>query len=132
MGLREACAELHLTQSAISKRLKSLQLDLGVELYKRNQQGIELTDAGRAALSKIELIVKQADDLKQSFRRTIPQKKPPVIVSVASAFSLTRQLLPRLFAGFEKSHAGVQVKCQTGRRTNKSSRWFARGGQRLA
>ena len=114
LGLREAASDLHLTQSAVSKRLKSLQDELGARLYARTRQGIELTDAGRAALTRIEPILKQVDDLKESFRRKIPQEKQPVVFSVAGAFSLGSQFLPSLSARFEKSHASVKVNCHTG------------------
>jgi LysR family transcriptional regulator, carnitine catabolism transcriptional activator len=114
LSVREACADLHLTQSAISKRLKSLQLELGVELYTPNHHGIELTDAGRRALGKIELIVRQAENLKQAFRQTIPKEAQPLVVSIAGAFSLAAQLLPPVIARFEKAQAGVQVLCHTG------------------
>jgi DNA-binding transcriptional LysR family regulator len=67
LGLREASSELHLTQSAVSKRLKSLQLELGAQLYTRTPGGIELTDAGRLALTKIEPILKQVEEFKQNF-----------------------------------------------------------------
>jgi len=114
LGVREACAELHLTQSAVSKRLKSLQDELGVKLYTRNNTGIELTEAGRTALTKITPILKQVDDLREGFRRKIPQEKQPVVFSVAGAFSLGSKLLPSLIARFEKSHAGLTVNCHIG------------------
>ncbi len=114
LGLREASSELHLTQSAVSKRLKSLQDALGAKLYTRNSTGIELTDAGRAALTRIELILKQVDDLQETFRRKVPQEKQPVVFSVAGAFSLGAEFLPTMIARFERSHSGVTVNCHTG------------------
>lgn len=114
LGLRHACDELHLTPTAISKRLKALQDELGVKLCKPNGKGIELTDAGRGVLAKIAAIVKQADELKGTFRRTIPQAQQPFVVCVAGAFSLSSRLLPSIIAHFEKSHAGVQINCHSG------------------
>lgn len=114
LGLRMACDELNVTPTAISKRLKALQDELGAKLYKPTRQGIILTDAGRVALIKIAAIVKQADDLKTYFRRPIPQPQQPVVFSVAGAFSLGAEFLPALSALFETLHAGVQVDCQTG------------------
>lgn len=114
LSLRKAASELHLTQSAISKQLKSLQLQLGVHLYARKGKGIELTEAGRAALTRIGPILKQVDDLQESLRPKIPQEKQPVVFTVAGAFSLGAELLPSMIARFEKSHAGVEVNCHTG------------------
>jgi LysR family carnitine catabolism transcriptional activator len=114
LGLREASSELHLTQSAVSKRLKSLQDALGVKLYTRNSTGIELTEAGRLALNKIAIILKQVDDLRETFRRKLPPEQQPVVFTVAGAFSLGAEFLPALIARFEKTHAGVTVNCHTG------------------
>lgn len=114
LNFRVAASECHLTQSAVSKQMRSLQLELGAKLYARTRQGIELTDAGRVALTKIVAIVKQADELKETFRRTIPQEQQPVVISVAGAFSLGTEFLLSMIARFEKSHAGDQVNCHTG------------------
>jgi LysR family transcriptional regulator, carnitine catabolism transcriptional activator len=113
-GLREASTELHLTQSAVSKRLQSLQEELGVKLYRRSAQGIELTEAGRMALTKIEPILKQINELQQSFQAPAQPKKEPVVFTVAGAFSLAAEFLPSMIARFEKTHAGVSVNCHTG------------------
>jgi len=114
LGLREASSELHLTQSAVSKRLKSLQDALGAKLYTRNSTGIELTEAGHLALNKIAPILKQVEELEATFRRKIPQEQQPIVFSVAGAFSLGAELLPSMIARYEKSHAGVTVNCHTG------------------
>ena len=114
LGLREASIELHLTQSAISKRLKSLQDALGAKLYARTRQGIQLTDSGRAALTRVESILKQVDDLQEIFRRKVPKETQQVVFTVGGAFSLGAEFLPSLIARFEKSHSGVKVNCHTG------------------
>ena len=41
-----AARELHLTQSAISRQVKSLEEQLGVELFVRERQTVRLSDAG--------------------------------------------------------------------------------------
>jgi LysR family carnitine catabolism transcriptional activator len=113
-SFREASSELHLTPSAVSKQLKSLQLKLGAKLYTRNSKGIELTNVGRAALTKIEPIFKQVEDLKEIFRSKIRQVRQPAVLSVAAAFSLAVKIFPSIIARFERSHADVEVNCHTG------------------
>ncbi|WP_240375980.1 LysR family transcriptional regulator [Bacillus piscicola] len=49
-SLRSAAESLNLTQSAISKKIKSIEKDLEVTLYNRNNRGITLTDEGREFL----------------------------------------------------------------------------------
>ena len=43
---RQAAEELHLTHSAVSHRIRSLEERLGMTLFER-QNGVSLTDAGR-------------------------------------------------------------------------------------
>jgi len=114
LRLQPACDDLHLTPTAISKRLKALQDELGVKLCKPTRRGIELTDAGHGALTKIAAIVEQADELKASFGAANPQGQPAEIINVGAAFSLGAVLLPALITRFEKSHAGVHLRCHFG------------------
>lgn len=47
LNITHAAAELHLTQQAVSSTIKTMERDLGVELFTRAGRRIELTDAGR-------------------------------------------------------------------------------------
>ena len=114
LGLRQASDELHITPTAISKRLKALQEELGVKLYKPSAKGIELTATGRVALVKMLAIIQQAEEMKESLRRAAPKEQQAEEFSVAGAFSLGAEFLPALIELFEKLHAGVQVNCHTG------------------
>src|SRR6266498_4014314 len=49
-NVSRAADALFLTQPAVTARLKSLETDLGVELFVRSARGMTLTDAGRAFL----------------------------------------------------------------------------------
>src|SRR5436190_21804675 len=49
-NVSRAAEALFLTQPALTARLKSLESDLGVELFVRSARGMKLTDAGRAFL----------------------------------------------------------------------------------
>jgi DNA-binding transcriptional LysR family regulator len=48
--LTRACEQLHLTQSAVSKQIKSFEDELGVLLFERQASGMSLTGAGRRLL----------------------------------------------------------------------------------
>ena len=45
-----AAAQLHASQPAISARIATLEEDLGVKLFKRDQSGTKLTARGRQLL----------------------------------------------------------------------------------
>ncbi|MBS1482046.1 MAG: LysR family transcriptional regulator, partial [Clostridium sp.] len=50
MNFSTAAEELYLSQSSLSKRIKSLETKLDMELFIRHPRTIELTEAGKAIL----------------------------------------------------------------------------------
>jgi LysR family glycine cleavage system transcriptional activator len=53
LSFKEAAAELHITQAAVSHQVKSLEEYLGVQLFHRAARGVQLTEASRACLPKL-------------------------------------------------------------------------------
>lgn len=60
----KAAARLHITQPTLSKTIKSLEEELGVELFNREGKRIELTDAGRAIEVQARSIVESFHNLR--------------------------------------------------------------------
>lgn len=88
-----AAEALGLTQSAISQRIKGLELELGVQLFRREHRGVALTNEGLRLLSVVEPAMKQ---MQNSVASLLERKlKPRVRISADFAFS-TFWLLPRL------------------------------------
>jgi LysR family transcriptional regulator, glycine cleavage system transcriptional activator len=48
-----AALELHVTQSAVSQRIRGLELELGARLYHRLPRGLRATDQGRALADSV-------------------------------------------------------------------------------
>ena len=88
-----AAEALGLTQSAVSQRIKGLEIELGVVLFKREHRGVTLTNEGLRLLSVVEPAMKQ---MQNSVASLLERKlKPRVRISADFAFS-TFWLLPRL------------------------------------
>ena len=49
-NITHAADKLYMTQSALSKRIKALEQELGVEIVLRSRQGIRFTPAGEQVL----------------------------------------------------------------------------------
>ena len=67
-SLAKTARGMHVSPSSVSQRLKSLENDFGVKLYKRNKDGIELTSAGRTVLSTANQVLHQLDTLRQTLK----------------------------------------------------------------
>lgn len=50
-NITHAADKLYMTQSALSKRIKSMEQELGVEILLRSRQGIRFTPAGERCWS---------------------------------------------------------------------------------
>ena len=51
-NITHAADKLYMTQSALSKRIKSMEQELGVEILLRSRQGIRFTPAEKRCMSK--------------------------------------------------------------------------------
>jgi DNA-binding transcriptional LysR family regulator len=57
LSFSRAAARLHITQPALSKQIHDLESHLGVPLFERDNQGVELTEACRAFIEEARLSV---------------------------------------------------------------------------
>ena len=64
-----AAARLHLSQTAVSHRMRKLEESLGVELVVRTSRGIALTEAGNALLPRARSAVQQLEVSFDDVRR---------------------------------------------------------------
>jgi len=67
-SVSEGATQLHLTQPAVSKRLASLEQQLGTALFNRIGRRLQLTDAGRALLPRARHILNEISDTERELR----------------------------------------------------------------
>jgi len=98
---------LGLTQSSVSQRIKGLEADLGVVLFKREHRGVSLTNEGLRLLNAVSPAMRQ---MGYAVGSLIERKsKPRVRISADFAFS-TFWLLPRL--GHLREEIGDEIEIQ--------------------
>ncbi len=105
-----AADELNVTQSAISHQVKRLEAFLGVQLYRRAPQGIELTSAGQSYLEELTGIM---DRLDASTRRLRGPEQPALVRIRATPAFTTRWLLPRMHR-FQAEHPDLDYDISIG------------------
>lgn len=88
-----AAEVLGISQSAISQRIRGLELELGVMLFRREHRGVTLTNEGRRLYSSVHPAMKQLSGSVTSLLER--NAKPRVRLCADFAFS-TFWLLPRL------------------------------------
>src|ERR1700704_4289550 len=60
---------LHTSQPSLSRQIRDLEVEVGVELLSRGAQGVELTASGRAFLDHARLALAQVDAAGETARR---------------------------------------------------------------
>ncbi|MCH8619435.1 LysR substrate-binding domain-containing protein [Undibacterium sp. TS12] len=108
-NFRLAGQELSLTHSAVSHRIRSLEEQLGLELFER-QNGVRLTDAGRELHAAVTLSLDQLgtaiDRISQHYR------SPRQVVRIASLPAFAAYwLLPRLH-DFYLAYPDISIQIQ--------------------
>jgi len=108
-SFKAAARELHLTQSAISHQVKSLEEFLGVSLFDRNGHGVALTPRGSNYVSDVSSIL---DRLSTSTERLAGIAETGTLKVCASPGFASRWLMPRL-SRLASAHPGIDVEVAT-------------------
>lgn len=104
-----AAGTLHLTVPAVSRRIKTLEAELGVMLFHREHRTLRLTRAGKAYFETLSPAI-DAIRLASDTVRVVPRRNV-VKVSVLPTFA-TSWLFPRLHS-FKSKCKDVQVEFDT-------------------
>lgn len=59
-----ASARLHIAQPALSRQIRRLEEELGVELFTRHARGVDLTEAGEILLNRVYTIFRQVEQTR--------------------------------------------------------------------
>jgi len=65
LSFSEAAKLLHLSQPSVSHQIKTLEQELGVDLFKRSSTGLELTEGGRVLLPWARRLIHDSVNLKE-------------------------------------------------------------------
>jgi len=108
-SFKGAALELHVSQSAISHQVKSLEDALSVALFVRKTRAVELTPNARIYYPILREAFNRIADGAQLIRA--PAAAGVVTLQAYSTFTM-RWLIPRL-PGFQQSHPDVQLRLHT-------------------
>src|SRR5919197_4450053 len=69
LHFRRAAERLNMSQPPLTQRIKDMERELGVELFRRLGKNVELTDAGRVVLKSAREMLAQAENLHEVAER---------------------------------------------------------------
>lgn len=105
-SFRAAGEELHLTQPAISRQIRSLEDEVGAKLLLRGTRHVELTGAGEALLRAVAPLLDRLDASVRQIRSQGARQR--VTVTTFASFA-SLWLIPRL-QDFRRLHPTVDIR----------------------
>jgi len=101
-----AAEELHLTQSAVSHRIRTLEAHLGYPLFERLPRGLRLTESAKAYLPSIR---RAFEDILGSTSGVFGPRSESVLI-VRAPVSYTALWLSNEIGGFTGAYPGIEVR----------------------
>ncbi len=106
-NITRAAARLHVSQPPLSRQIRDLEDEIGVNLLDRVGKSVRLTEAGRAFLVKARRIVCDAETAVQQLREEFGSAKRTLRLGFISPF--TDDLIAPAVREFRKTHPRVLV-----------------------
>lgn len=103
--ITKAAKKLHISQPALSKAIKELEEELGVQLFNREGRNIQLNKFGQTLLKYIDRAFLEIDEGKRIVKELAGLEDG--FISVAATFP---HVFPMLMAEYLQFHPSVQIK----------------------
>lgn len=110
-NLTEVAHALFTSQPGVSRQIRELEEELGVDLFERNGKRLTgLTDPGKEALQIIERLLLEAENLQRAGETY--SGKTTGTLSVAATHTQTRYVLPGAVQNFRAAYPHVRIALQ--------------------
>ncbi len=111
-GVARAAERLNLTPQTVSGQIRQLEEELGEVLFRPAGRGLELTEAGRMALSYADEILQLSDEMRSTLASR--QRQPLPILRVGITDVVPKSLAYRLLAPVGALPEPVRLVCREG------------------
>ncbi|SFL13747.1 LysR family transcriptional regulator [Pseudomonas sp. NFACC46-3] len=112
-GFTAAATRLGIGQSAVSHAIKSLEQELGVELLRRHQSQVELSDIGQQLLLRARAMLGLANTLRQEAADARGMRRGTLRIGSFGPTS-SMKLLPGILRRYRDLHPGIEVHIDEG------------------
>ena len=116
LNISEAAAAMHTSQPGVSKQIRVLEDELGVEIFIRQGKRLTgITAPGREVLLIAERMLHDVDNLKSV--GAAYSNEASGSLSIATTHTQARYVLPPVLGRFMRAHPGVRVSLHQGNPT---------------
>ncbi|MHA7964146.1 LysR family transcriptional regulator [Paenibacillus sp. CAU 1782] len=103
----KAAERLHITQPTISKAVKNLEDELGVQLFIRSGREIALTDAGKVIAQGAGKIVDQLEEIENGLAELVSLQKGSISLGLPPMVGA--YFFPSVIRRFREHHPGISL-----------------------
>ena len=112
-NITKASEKLCITQSALSKKIKTLEDELGVTLLERHRGGVSVTDEGQVVLNYGTDITKAIYEMRLRLRNHMYGFNG--VINAGISIDQTREYIADLIGEYRNSFSNVQINIRTGK-----------------
>ncbi|GAA4298168.1 LysR substrate-binding domain-containing protein [Nibribacter koreensis] len=109
LSFTKASQILYISQSAISKQIKSLEEYYKTGLFERHGNTISLTPAGKLLYEKLEAVQQIQNDLHHQLPLLSEDFKPQVNLVLGASTTISLYILPPVLSAYLTQHPQVQL-----------------------
>lgn len=107
-----AAEQLYITQSALSKRIKAIEKELGIEILIRSRQGVRFTPAGEAVLAYSTSAAREMEKMRRSLDSI--QNEICGTLNAGISVNFAQYKLPDILADYHNKYPKVNLCITTG------------------
>jgi DNA-binding transcriptional LysR family regulator len=107
-SISEAARRLHVSQPAVTHRIKVLEREIGAPLFIRGNLGLELTETGRFVLPWVQRLIHDTHNLAQMLASM--QKDIVGELRIACSTTVGKYVLPQLASRFCLSYPDIRAR----------------------
>ncbi|MGM0409339.1 MAG: LysR family transcriptional regulator [Bacillota bacterium] len=106
-NMTKAAKNLHMTQPAVSQTISNLEENLGVKLFERIKNHLELTYSGRVLCNYSQKITRMVNESEDMLNQIANLKKGRL--RIGASMTVGTYLLPELINEFKKEHEELKM-----------------------
>lgn len=116
MNVSEAAEALHTSQPGVSKQIRALEAELGIQVFVRHgKRLVAITEPGKAVVSIAERILSEAQNLRRAGEEYANDQLGTL--TVAATHTQARYALPKAVAAFKRKYPKVELVLHQGNPT---------------
>lgn len=108
-SISKAAQNLYLSQPHLSNTVKSVENEMGVQIFKRSAKGMEITEDGKAFVKVASDILKQVESLEEMYYST-PGECMKLSISMTRSYQISRCISKFINNHVDKEQLSVRIK----------------------